>query len=556
MKKIIIASLAIACAAVLSTSCIKEIDPQQSVITLEQVTNAPGSFDNLVNATTNSLCGSFTYSGSSHTPYDFGYPAFYLMRDVMGNDIVCETSGSEWYSTWYGCGTGLGPQYAVCQYPWTYYFKWIKNCNIVIDSYLAAPTEDKNAGVGIAYALRAMFNLDLAQMFAPKTYATDKNAPTVPIITEETKLEDLSSNPRATNEVMFAQILSDLSKAEEFLANYKRADKYTPDLSVVYGFKARAYLIMADWANAQKYAKMAQNGYAAMNAAQYTDQKTGFNTPNSSWMFGLTFKADDPNILENDADSCWGSQMIIEVSPSGCGYSANYVGPKRIDKHLFQSIPDTDFRKMCWVDFKLDEIETEEELIDALSAYSDDPEGLFNTGINVSVTQSVGGMPIKFRPKDGEHKDQYKAFTVAVPIMRVEEMMLIEAEAAGMQNEAEGIALLTKFAQSRDPEYVYGTHNDAYHNTKTSKFQNECWWQRRVELWGEGLAMYDIKRLEKGVIRSYSGTNHPASYRWNVDHTPDWMTFCIVQTETNYNAACEQNPIPVKPTEDSPEFVW
>lgn len=556
MKKIIIISLAIASAAVLSTSCIKEIDPQQSVITIEQVSNAPGSFDNLVNATTNSLCGSFTYSGSSTTPYDFGYPAFYLMRDVMGNDIVCETSGSEWYSTWYGCGTGLGPQYAVCQYPWTYFFKWIKNCNVVIDAYNAAPSDDKNAGVGIAYTLRAMFNLDLAQMFAPKTYGTDKSSITVPIITEETKLEDLSSNPRATNEVMFAQILSDLDKAEQFLANYKRADKYTPDLSVVYGFKARAYLVMCDWANAQKYAKMAQNGYTALNAAQYTDQKTGFNTPNSSWMFGLTFKPDDPNILENDADSCWGSQMIIEVSPSGCGYSANYVGPKRIDKHLFQSIPDTDFRKMCWVDFKLDELETEDELIEALGAYSDDPEGLFNTGINVSVTQSVGGMPVKFRPNGGEHNDQYKAFTVAVPIMRVEEMMLIEAEAAGMQNEAEGIALLTKFAQTRDPEYVYGTHNDAYYNTKTSKFQNECWWQRRVELWGEGLAMYDVKRLEKGVIRSYAGTNHPATYRWNVDHTPDWMTFCIVQTETNYNAACEQNPIPVKPTEDSPEYVW
>ena len=45
---------------------------------------------------------------------------------------------------------------------------------------------------------------------------------------------------------------------------------------------------------------------------------------------------------------------------------------------------------------------------------------------NTTTKQYVGGMPVKFRPKDGEHADQYKAFTVAVPLMRVEEMYLIE----------------------------------------------------------------------------------------------------------------------------------
>lgn len=91
-----------------------------------------------------------------------------------------------------------------------------------------------------------------------------------------------------------------------------------------------------------------------MTADEYTNQKTGFNTPNGSWIFGLTYKPDDKNITVNDGDSSWGSQMIVEVSESECGYSANYVGPKRIDSHLFSTIPATDFRRMCWVDPAID----------------------------------------------------------------------------------------------------------------------------------------------------------------------------------------------------------
>ena len=143
---------------------------------------------------------------------------------------------------------------------------------------------------------------------------------------------------------------------------------------------------------------------------------------------------------------------------------------------------------------------------------------------------------------------------MAVPLMRVEEMYLIEAEAAGRLNEAEGIELLTAFAKTRDENYIYGQHNEAYFNTNTSAFLNEVWWQRRVEFWGEGLATKDIKRLQKGVIRSYPGTNHPETYRYNKESTPDWMNLCIVQTETNYNTGFNtNNPEPDYPTGDSPE---
>lgn len=556
--KNIIKSFALATAVIpFATSCIEEIDPQTAYVTSDQASADASSYNSFVKAITNSLCGQFTYDGTDDTtPYDFGYPSFFLQRDVMGQDIVCEDSGSEWYTTWYTCGTALGPNYAVCQMPWTYYYGWIYSCNAVLKMAGPDPSDDKKVGAGIAHSMRAMFYMDLARMFAQKTYAADVNSETVPIITENTTTAQSTNNPRVSNKDMWDFIIDDLNKAEELLDGYTRSDKFTPDLSVVYGLKARAYLTMEDWANAEKYAKLAQQGYTAMNADEYTSQTNGFNTPNDAWMFGCTYKSTDDNIKLNDADSCWGSQMIVEVSASECGYSANYVGPKRIDYHLYSTIGQNDFRRKCFVDFAIDESESMEEAIEALAEYSDDPEGLANTGFNVSATGVVGGIPVKFRPKDGIHSNQYQAFTVAVPLMRVEEMQLIEIEAAGMQNEANGIAMLTDWATQRDPDFKYGERTDAYYNGSTGSFRNEVWWQRRVELWGEGFATFDIKRLQKGIIRSYEGSNHPTNYQWNMESTPDWMNLCIIQSEVNYNSGCSNNPTPSHATGADAPYVW
>ena len=542
------------------SGCMQEFEPQTSYVSSNQAAEAPNSYDNFVNAIMNSLTVD-QFSADSY-PWDFGYPTFYLMWDVMGQDIAIRVLGnSAWYSTWYTCGTALGPQYLYSQVPWRYFYKYIKNCNTVISLGGEEPSAETKTGVGIAYAMRAFFYMDLAQMFSVKPYAMDKSAETVPIITESSDLGSLSNNPRATNEDMYAFILSDLDKAEEFLAGYVRSDKYTPDLSVVYGLKARTYLLTQDWANAEKYAKLAQAGYHLMSASQYTSRETGFNTPNDSWMLGLTYKSNDYCLQTNDADSSWGSWMILEIDPytSGCGYASNYGGPMNIDRHLYETIPDSDFRKKCFVDFAIDELD-EADAIKALSAYSDHPDWVYTTGED--AYGAVGGLSLKFRAAGGEagRANQYVGFVVAVPMMRVEEMYLIEAEAAGMQNEARGIELLTAFGKSRDADYVYGSHRDMGDYGTASiatNFQNEVWWQRRVEFWGEGFATKDIKRLNKGIIRSYANSNHADTYQWNIDTPPQWMSLCIVQTETNYNFACTNNPVPTPPTGgNSPEHIW
>lgn len=540
------------------SSCIEQIDPQANkldddkIVSAEQASNAPGSFDNFVTGLTNSLAGSFIYSGDGHDPYDFGYSSFYLARDVMGNDIALDWDG-DWYEVWYTCHYALGPQYAMCQFPLTCFFGWIKNCNNVIGMYKESPSPMKESGAGIAYCMRALFYLDAVQMWGESTYAKNPDGLTVPKRSDDNAT--VTNMPRMTYKEAFEFILSDLNQAEALLKNYTRQDVYTPNINVVYGLKARVYLLMENWEDAEKYAKLAQSGYSMMTNEEYTDRAKAFNTPNNSWIMGMTFKSTDPNITENDGDGSWGTHMIAEVQPSGMGYAANYGSPKRIDAHLFSTIPATDIRKGCYIDPAVDELEGD-ELVAALSKYSDVPEQLVASG--ASTTAGVlGCYQLKFRPKDGEHVNQYKAWTVAVPMMRFEEMKLIEIEAAGMQDEGRGKQLLEEFAKVRDPQFVYGEHErESYYNGTTGGFRNEVWWQRRVELWGEGFATYDIKRLQKGIIRSYAGTNHVKDYRWNVETVPQWMTLCFVQNESNYNKDLVQNPIPTHEVGDDPVYVW
>ena len=156
-------ALAAVAALTFATSCVKEIDPMGQGQTYEggnpyankdQVADAVGAFDNAVDAITNSLCGQFVYDPSDTRANDFGLPSFYLQRDVMGQDLAYPYTN--WFGGWY-CVDHLGPSWANSQYPWTYYFKWIKSCNEVISMAGEEPSDNHKAGAGIAYAMRAYF---------------------------------------------------------------------------------------------------------------------------------------------------------------------------------------------------------------------------------------------------------------------------------------------------------------------------------------------------------------------------------------------------------------
>ena len=148
---------------------------------------------------------------------------------------------------------------------------------------------------------------------------------------------------------------------------------------------------------------------------------------------------------------------------------------------------------------------------------------------------------MKFRPGSGDTDDYSTGCSAAIPVMRVEEMYFIEAEAAAHQNAARGVTLLTNFMkQYRDPSYVCTV-------SATDAVVEEIVFQKRVELWGEGQTFFDIKRLNMSVTRGYNGTNWQDTQSiLNTNGRPAWMNFVMVRSEQNNNEALvnHNNPDP------------
>ncbi|MCS2842674.1 RagB/SusD family nutrient uptake outer membrane protein [Bacteroides uniformis] len=106
--------------------------------------------------------------------------------------------------------------------------------------------------------------------------------------------------------------------------------------------------------------------------------------------------------------------------------------------------------------------------------------------------------PAYTQVKYGVLNDQWGTDNNATDIilMRVEEMYLIKAEAqAKCGNVSGGVSTLNPLVTAyRDPSYQCTA-------TTPEAVQEAVWQQRRLEFWGEGMAYFDIMRLNKGVNR-------------------------------------------------------
>lgn len=127
------------------------------------------------------------------------------------------------------------------------------------------------------------------------------------------------------------------------------------------------------------------------------------------------------------------------------------------------------------------------------------------------------------------------------PLMRVEEMYFIEAEAlAGSQGVAAGVAALEQFMKT----YRYPSYRCTA--ATMEEFRNELMLQKRIEFWGEGIIFWDYKRLELPVKRGYPGTNCPVGYRMNSieGYCAPWFNLFFSKYESLQNKAIVLNPDP------------
>lgn len=532
MKNIIKILTVTAFLSVILSSCIKETYPYSSYVTEEQAKEVPGATAGFVAALPAYL--KHQDIGQSGTGvvdhWEFALPAMMLRREAMGQDLIYTSDNYNHWARWYAAGSRiLGPEGITSWGSWVFYYREIYLANLVlslVEDPLNAELETDRWNYGIAAFYKAWAYFELVRMHTTETYQTDPSALGVPLVDSRTIV---TNNPRVTIEAVYTEIERLLVLAEQCLVDYTARDFTDISLQVVQGELARFYLEKGDYPEAERYAILAQVGHSVTTEEQWTNKDTGFNTNTNAWMWGTQYFSSDRAVTSGIVN--WASWMGFEQS---WGYSGTGTGGFVVmDAYLYSKMNDTDFRKKVIVN---------------------------PTRSNLSEVSAWSGrdaMPsyanAKFRVAAGGASSYMVGACVAVPFMRVEEMKLIEAEAAGRQNLANGIAKLTEFVQTRDAAYSYTGMDER-------GFIEEIFIQRRLELWGEGITYFDYKRLNKGVTRWYTvgglPSNHTDGARFNTAEQPTWMNMVIPLSEvTNNPGLGPNNPTPENPVQATTPVV-
>ncbi len=113
--------------------------------------------------------------------------------------------------------------------------------------------------------------------------------------------------------------------------------------------------------------------------------------------------------------------------------------------------------------------------------------------------------------------------------MRASEMYLIEAEALALfGDEAKAKQVLFELISKRDPSYSLSTNSG-------QALLEEIRTHKRIELWGEGVTFFDMKRLNEALVRDYAGSNHASHGKFNIEAGSDKFRFKIPQRELDTN---------------------
>jgi hypothetical protein len=252
--------------ALVTPSCSKKFldqTPPSAVPASSAITDEPSMYTALLGA----------YSSLRAT--DFYGRTYAVKGDLMSDDSYLSSSNSGRY-----LGFNQYDMDKTNSYPsavWQNAYAGIKNANFIINSGVAASTDNLNQMFSEAYALRGLILFDLLRNFS-MPYASGGNGPGVPIVL---KFDQTAKPGRSTIAAGYTQVLADLNKAlsmakfdqgasmkfaatgQSRIMNSSFITKYT-----IEGLLARVYQHMGDWANAKAMAlDVAQNSGFSMVAS-------------------------------------------------------------------------------------------------------------------------------------------------------------------------------------------------------------------------------------------------------------------------------------------------
>ena len=409
MKKIKIQSILTAVAGLLlATSCSSsflDTEPADAVSS-DQVAVA-GNAERLFNGAWYNL---FEY-GTTYA--NIGYRALQCQDDMMASDVVSRPKYG--FNSSYQFNDIALSSNSRTEFAWYLIYKTIDNCNTAIS--IKGDSEELRQVQGQALALRAFCYLHLVQHYQ-FTYLKDKVAQ------------------------VYQRIFDDLNLAQDYLKNYVRSgdnQKFKPNVAVVNGLLARAYLLTGQWKEAAKVAEAARAGYTLMTT---TAEYEGFNNiSNKEWIWGF------PQI-PSQSDASYNFYYL----------DATYVGAYSsfmADPHLKDTFTEGDIR---------------------LPLFQWMREGY------------LGYKKFHMRADD----------TADLVLMRAAEMYLIEAEA----KVRDGVALAQAVAPLNTLRNARGVGDYEVTGKSQEDVINEILMERRRELWGEGFGITDVLRTQGSVVRT------------------------------------------------------
>lgn len=502
-----------------------QTEPYNQYVTEDQKVQVKNDNPEMARASITGITGLFsTYCQVLDQHNDFGIPSVMLFLDNRAVDMVSDNIGYNWFRS----GSAMSdctPNSDLSALGWRHYYRQVFASNAALKS-LDPESEDSEIRFYLAQALamRANDYFNLAQIFQ-FTYKGNEDKPCVMLITEKNSEEAaVNGCKRSTVKETYDQILSDINEAIRLLEEsglspdqiLDSKPKRLVSIATAYGIRARVNLVMNNWSEAAADAEAAIKNFNGSPMSLETASAPGLSSIDEiNWMWGIAIAETDRVVTSGIIN--WPSHL------GSLNYGYASVGAwRKCNIALFNAIPRTDVRRNWFLD------------TDGYSAgLSEAQQAYCESNSMPPYTQ------VKFAPFNGELGTSTNANDI--PLMRVEEMYYIQAEATAMSG-GDGASILNQFVQKyRDPAYNFAGSGSAV--------QEECWQQRRVELWGEGLTTYDLMRLKKPFDRRGGGWD-PI---WVFDVQPDdnVLVMPIPQSEINGNPAiteADNNPSVSMPT--------
>lgn len=456
------------------------------------------SSDNLYQDPTNGLSTNTAVQSKSNVEmvltgaYDQTGHYYYLTigqigLDVMGDDEML-SNGAFGFSTYkWNMYSYDYIQYArindgwwssYCSYFWRKAYTAINQCNLIIENAETLPEGCEDA-LAQAHGLRGWNFLNLYHLFCPaylnKTLGGDSGKGLFLRLTSASADKDLDV-PRSDLKTSMQQIIDDLTYAYEHCtstSNYYINKKNSALLL------ARVYLEMANYQKASEFAEIAaSNTFDGSNLMSREEYQSGFMTANSEWLWGFKFDSESTNIYASIPSFYHAATTMDEKSTFGtANYGKQVPGDKVDDRVKYLSKNATDYM-------------TGYSTIRFAKSFTD----LFNKDENDIWTDCRALFPFYIDSKDGYFTAKYNnRSTLGVadyPMARIAEAYLIEAEAQfKLGNSSKGLQVLNALQKQRGGSVSAEINID------------EIWKERRRELYGEGFAVTDLKRLNLPLHR-------------------------------------------------------